>query len=480
MTKDEIEAIIIPILTDMDFFVAENDQTSVYVRFKNAYNQLRLLTVDDETFVSYVYDAFCAKAEVFIPPPIEGYVKYFQRYAIAHCQENRIELNRRMAGNLQNTIGYFLANDNWQTVVVRSNGWRIGISKHFHFLRMPSDLPQCTPVPGGNLLQLLHPYVNLNEDSFLLFVIHMVQCFSKTSAHFAMILTSDKGSGKTTTSKLFRALVDPSKADVNPLSKSEDELKVLLANNYVVCIDNANRGISENYSNILCSAITGAVEARRKLYTTSEQVLLTLRNIVIINGLNAVPRKSDLAQRSLIFELQPIDASLRKSDSAFWAAFNKDKPKILGAIFDTLVKAMNIFPTLKFEKRHRMASCYEEMVAISLALGISQTKFDQLLLQNNNRMQELRADDPFVDAIRDFMRDKKELTDSVSNVYTAVRDSLVGSSRNFPLSPSAFSRRLNDERESLWTTGIEFVITDGADTNKLTIVNRNLRRKKRK
>ena len=95
-------------------------------------------------------------------------------------------------------------------------------------------------------------------------------------------------------------------------------------------------------------------------------------------------------------------------------------------------------------------------------------------------MQELRADDPFVDAIRDFMRDKKELTDSVSNVYTAVRDSLVGSSRNFPLSPSAFSRRLNDERESLWTTGIEFVITDGADTNKLTIVNRNLRRKKRK
>lgn len=480
MTKDEIEAIIIPILTDMDFFVAENDQTTVYVRFKNAYKQPRLLAIEDEVFLSYVYDTFCAKADVFIAPPLEGYIKYFQRYAVAHSQENKIELNRRIAGNLQNSIGYFLANDSWQTVVIRPTGWRIGVSKHFHFLRMPSDLAQSLPVPGGDLLQLLRPYVNLNDDDFLLFTIHLVQCFSKSSAHFAMVLTSDKGTGKTTTSKLFRALVDPSQSDVNPLSKSEDELKVLLANNYVVCIDNANRGVSENYSNILCSAITGAVESRRKLYTTSEQVLLTLRNIVLINGLNAVPRKSDLAQRSLVFVLQPIEDSSRKSDSAFWSAFNKDKPKILGAIFDTLVKAMKSYPTLKLEKRHRMAECYEEMSAISSALGISQDKFDLLLLQNNNRMQQLRADDPFVDAIKNFMSNKKELTASVSSIYTAVRDGLVGSTKSFPLSPSAFSRRLNDERESLWASGIEFVITDGADANKITIVNKNLRRKKRK
>lgn len=480
MTKDEIEAIIVPILSNMDFFVAENDQTTVYVRFKNAYNQPRLLAVEDEAFVSYVYDAFCEKADVFIPPPLEGYIKYFQRYTIAHAQENRIELNRRIAGNLHNSIGYFLANDSWQTVVVRPSGWRIGVSKYFHFLRMLSDLPQSIPVPGGDLLQLLRPYVNLSEDSYLLFAIHLVQCFSKTSEHFAMVLASDKGTGKTTMSKLFRSLVDPSKSDVNPLSKSEDELKVLLANNYVVCLDNANKGVSESYSNILCSAITGAVESRRKLYTTSEQVLLTLRNIVIINGLNAVPRKSDLAQRSLLFELQTIEAKSRKSSSSFWASFNADKPKILGAIFDVLVKAMKIFPTLKIDKRHRMADCYEEMVAISLALGVSQEKFDQLLLQNNNRMQQLRADDPFVDAIKDYMLNKKELNDSVSNVYAAIRGSLVGSTRCFPLSPSAFSRRMNDERESLWAAGIEFVITDGTDTNKITLVNKNLRRKKRK
>ena len=39
---------------------------------------------------------------------------------------------------------------------------------------------------------------------------------------------------------------------------------------------------------------------------------------------------------------------------------------------------------------------------------------------------------------------------------------------------------MNDERESLWAAGIEFVITDGTDTNKITLVNKNLRRKKRK
>ena len=480
MTQKEIEEIIVPILSGMKFFTAENDATGVYVQYKNAYSQVRVSSVDDGEFLAYVYDSFCERADVLIPPPLEGYIKYFERYAIAHRKESSVEINRRITGGLRSKVGYFLADDDWKTVIVRPSGWQVGVSKRVQFLRTPSDLPQCVPVGGGNLLKLLRPYINLDDQNYLLFVINLVQSFSKTSAHFAIILSSDKGTGKSTLTKLFRALVDPSKADVNPVSKSDDELKIMLANNYLLCIDNVNRGLSENQSNILCSAVTGAVEARRKLYTTSEQVLLSLRNIVVVNGIHAVPRKSDLAQRSLLFELQEIQNTSRRGDADFWDSFNADKPRILGSIFDTLVLAMKILPTLSFSKRHRMADAYEEMVAIAEALGISQTKFDSLLDNNNNRMQALRADDPFVDAVKAYMQDKKEVHDSVSTVYAAIRENMVGSKACFPLSPSTFSRRMNDERESLWAAGLEFVITDGVNANQITIVNKNLRRKKSK
>ena len=119
------------------------------------------------------------------------------------------------------------------------------------------------------------------------------------------------------------------------------------------------------------------------------------------------------------------------------------------------------------------------MTAIAIAFGISTSEFNRLLLDNNQRMQELRADDPFVDAIKNFMVSKKEINDAVSAVYAAVRESLVGSKVNFPQSPSAFSRRMREEREALWSVGIEFIIKDGAECNKITIINSNLRRRKK-
>jgi len=132
-----------------------------------------------------------------------------------------------------------------------------------------------------NLLQIMAKYVNLAPDELILFVVWLVQSFSRSSSHFCAVLSSSKGTGKSTLTKLIRAIVDPSKSGVSLLSNSEGDLKTLLGNSYMVAFDNT-AVLSTKVCNILCAAITGSKKAKRKLYTDCDQIILNLHNLVVI------------------------------------------------------------------------------------------------------------------------------------------------------------------------------------------------------
>lgn len=81
-------------------------------------------------------------------------------------------------------------------------------------------------------------------------------------------------------------------------------------------------------------------------------MILTLKNIIVLNGIDIVPKKADLLERSLLFELEKITPDRRMTDKEFWTNFRKKRAKILGAIFDTISKALAIRETLKLEETH--------------------------------------------------------------------------------------------------------------------------------
>ena len=308
--------------------------------------------------------------------------------SIIYRQDHSVTVNRRVAGNLtKGKIVYFLADDQWRSVVVTAKEWRILQSKKVKFLRSQFQKAQTDPVGGKNLLTLMRPFVNLGRDDYILFVAFLVQSFSRSSSHYAAVISSSKGTGKSTLTKLYRSLIDPSESDSALTPSSEGDLKTLLAASYVACFDNT-AALSNKYSDILCSSITGTKEAKRKLYTNADQIVLSLHNVIVVNGIDIVPRRSDLADRSLLFELRSISESNRKTDAEFWAAFDERKPEILGAIFDTLVKAMSIAPTLTITHKPRMADAFMEMTAIAIALGVSQSEFQRIFEANRTKLQE--------------------------------------------------------------------------------------------
>ena len=442
---------------DVTFFTDKVNPNHVMVEYPKA-NGVRCFTSSEgPEFRSFLYVRYCELAdEDLCPPDIFDYAEAKEHRAI-YLQDNPVTVNRRVAGNLaKGKIVYFLADSKWRSVAVTAKAWKILQSKNTKFLRSQFDEAQAEPVGGGDLLSLLRPFINLDKDDFILFAAFLVQSFSRSSSHYAAIISSSKGTGKSTLTKLYRSLVDPSQSDAALTPSSEGDLKTQLADSYVACFDNT-AALSSKYSDILCSAITGTKAAKRKLYTNADQVVLSLHNVIVINGIDIVPRKSDLADRSLLFELRSIPEEKRRTDSEFWGAFEGQKAEVLGAIFDTLVKAMAILPKLTFSKLPRMADAFQEMTAIAVALGISQSEFERIFNANRRKLQSAyMQSSPLVECVLEYMRAHPNVNESAASFYQKLYASIVGSTKFFPGSPSQLSRKLKEEQDALYAAGYEF------------------------
>ena len=89
--------------------------------------------------------------------------------------------------------------------------------------------------------------------------------------------------------------------------------------------------------------------------TNSEDVIFTFQRCIAINGIQNVAKRADLLDRSILVELLRIKDEKRKELSEIMATFDADRAEILGGIFDTLSKAMAIYPTVKLCNLPRMA-----------------------------------------------------------------------------------------------------------------------------
>lgn len=457
--SDDINLQVVREILDEElvFYTDIDNASQVYVEYPLLSGAKAFVPIKNphfEAFLSYRYRKLAEEA--LCPPEILDYLEAKAEDAV-YEQYNAVRIHRRVAGTLTNKILYFMADKKWQVVMVSPAGWAVGQSKKVKFLRLPADREQIMPArEGGDLLKLLRPFINLPDDDYILFVTFLVQAFSRSSSHYAAIVSSNKGTGKSTMSKLLRSLIDPSVSDVPLMPSSEGDLKTLLANTYLACLDNTAT-LSAKYSDILCAAITGTKEAKRKLYTDADQVVLNLHNLIVINGIDIVPRRSDLADRSLLFELRPISPSARRTDADFWGDFERKKSQIVGAIFDTLVEAMKVLPTLRLTTLERMADAYREMTAIAVALGIEQEEFQRIFKQNKDKLQDTyNQSNAIVEWVIEYMKNRSKVDLPASALYDELRNSIKGAAVGYPGSPSALSRSLNLERDALLTAGYYF------------------------
>ena len=115
------------------------------------------------------------------------------------------------------------------------------------------------------------------------------------------------------------------------MPRNEQDLFIAANNGYVLAFDNLS-WLPEWLSDGLSRIATEGSFATRMLYTDDEERLFTAMRPILLNGVEDVVVKGDLADRMIALELQIIPDKQRRREREFWKAFEADRAQIFGAL----------------------------------------------------------------------------------------------------------------------------------------------------
>src|ERR1035437_726529 len=295
------------------------------------------------------------------------------------CWKQERNLNRLKFrfgfGSLSIAVIYLdLCNSAWEVIEVSPTGWQVVADPPVRFRRTKGMQPLPRPVNGGSIV-LLRKFINVgSDDNWMLCLAWLVAALRPTGPYPILVLQGEQGSAKSTMGKLLRRLVDPVVAPVRTPPRTDRDLLIAAVNSWVTAYDNLS-GIQHWLSDALCRLATGGGFSTRELYTDSDEVIFDAMRPVILNGIDHLAERADLAERSLILHLPRIASSDRKDERELYRSFERDLPQILGALYTALSVALSRIDHVALECKPRMADFALWAIAAAPGLGVDPEAF---------------------------------------------------------------------------------------------------------
>ena len=272
-----------------------------------------------------------------------------------------------------------LCDERWRVIEVSASGWRILDKSPVAFVRTGSMQSLPEPTRGGSIAPLWE-LLNVTEEQRPLVAGALLNAFHPDGPYFVLNFVGEQGSAKSCAARIMRQLVDP---NANPLRSppgSERDLMAQGAGNRVVALDNLSR-LPPWLSDAICRFSTGGGHSARQLYRDLEEISLAVKRPVILNGIEDVAMRPDLAERTLQIELEPIKGK-RIPEKKLWPKFEKHCPAIFGVILDALVCALRELPNVELDCLPRMADAALWATAGETAFGFKRGTFMAAYRQN--------------------------------------------------------------------------------------------------
>jgi len=344
-----------------------------------------------------------------------------------------------------------LADEFWRCVEIGANGWRIAEDPPVRFRRSAGMQPLPLPVQGGSI-ESLAPFLNLaSENDFVLVVAWLLGALRAGGPYPVLAIAGEQGSAKTVLSKLLRAVVDPSVAPVRALPRDERELFIAASNGHVLAFDNLS-GLPPWLSDTLCRLASGSAFSTRRLFTDQDEILFAAARPVILNGIEDIITRPDLADRAILLTLGAIAERQRRPEHALWREFELARPHILGAVLDAAAHGLRMLPHVRLKRLPRMADFALWATACESAFRPAGTL--EAAYSNNRRaaIENIVDADPVATLVREIMADKAQWRGRASDLLQ------IGANRSgWPKSPRALAGRLRRAQSFLRTLGIEIV-----------------------
>ena len=360
-------------------------------------------------------------------------------------------------GGLDGRLYLDLGDERWRAVEIDATGWRIKENPPVRFRRASGMLPLPMPVQGGSV-ESLRSFLNVkSETDFVLVVAWALACLRDRGPYPIIALSGEQGSAKSTFSAILRALLDPNTAPLRAMPREDRDLFIAASNGHLLVFDNVS-DLPAWISDMLCRLATGAGFAVRQLYTDQDEVLFNAARPVILNGIEDIVTRPDLADRALFLTLEPIPEERRRPEAELWAAFEAERPRLLGVLLDAVVEGLKRQPKTRLPKLPRMADFALWATACETALW-PKGKFWAAYTANLGEAVESVIDaDPVAAAVRAMMQARTAWTGNATDLLDALGEVVgerIAKSKSWPGSPRALSGRLRRAATVLRKIGIE-------------------------
>lgn len=332
---------------------------------------------------------------------------------------------------LENEIWYDLGRDDRKAVKITSKGvFGVTLDSNSPIFRRNQSLQEQIPPrdydESKKALDELVNLIKISQKDKLIFKIHLISLFLERFPMPIIAIGGASGSFKTTMTAFIKRIVDPSgnlkEDNVTSFQENTDDMKIHFNNRYLASFDNVSY-ISKEQSDILCRAITGNSNTKRKLYRDSEETVLSYMRKIVLNGIVPNLEYEDLQSRLIFYDRETPDSKNRMTEAQLFKKFDELLPYVLGEIFYILSQVLFWYKTLKNQiKPHERMSDFEVFgEIISRVLGLDDNVFLEIYKEKiSDTIISTEGSYPIITVLLQLMKDQNEFEDSASGLFERV------------------------------------------------------------
>lgn len=351
-----------------------------------------------------------------------------------------------------------LGDKEWQVVSISPQGWQIIQNPPVRFRRARGMLALPLPQNPGRL-NFLRDFLNISdEETWILILSWLVGCFRPKGPYSILVLQGEQGSGKSTTARILRSLIDPNVADIRGTPREERDLVISANNSWVMAFDNLS-GIPIWLSDALCRIASGAGFSTRTLYSDKEETIFCLSRPIVCTSIDDLANRHDFLDRAILVNLPPISEARRRDEATLGEEFEKARPYILAGILDVVSCGLRNWEKTKLFKIPRMADFARWVVACEEALPWERDLFLQVYEEARGSIIDSAIENDLVaEALMTFILEKgswegtaKELLEALSYYV----DENTRKKKEWPGTPRGMSGKLRRIATFLRHKGVE-------------------------